>query len=88
MFQLRHKNMMRVAHSYRKKVTRKSTLEYKLDYDEHITRASRSNTGTDFDLFLQFRFGRVRARSGTLFFPSRLRVTHNKYGDFEFHRRG
>ena len=46
MFQLRHKNMMRVAHSYRKKVTRKSTLEYKLDYDEHLTRASRSNTGT------------------------------------------
>ena len=46
MFQLRHMNMMRIAHSYRKKVTRKSTLEYKLDYDEHITRASRSNTGT------------------------------------------
>ena len=47
MFQLRHKNMMRVAHSYRKKVTRKSTLEYQFDYDEHITRASRSNTGTE-----------------------------------------
>jgi hypothetical protein len=32
-------------HSYRKKVTRKSTLKYKLDYDENLTRASRSNTG-------------------------------------------
>jgi hypothetical protein len=33
MFQLRHKNMMRVAHSYHKKVTRKSTLECALDCD-------------------------------------------------------
>ena len=45
-FQLRHKNTMRVAHYIlRKKLTRKSTLEYKLDYDEHIS-LSRSNTGT------------------------------------------
>ena len=46
MFQLSHKNITRIAHSYRKKVTRKSTLKYKLDYDENLTRASRSNTGT------------------------------------------
>ena len=46
-FQLRHENMMRVAHLYRKKVTRKSTLDYKLNYDEHLTRASRSNSGTE-----------------------------------------
>ena len=29
------KNISRIAHSYHKKFTRKSTLEYKLDYDEH-----------------------------------------------------
>ena len=39
-------NVTRIAHSYRKKVTRKSTLEYKLDHDEKLTRASRSNIGT------------------------------------------
>ena len=34
-FNLRHahKNITRIAHSYRKKITRKSTLEYKLDYE-------------------------------------------------------
>ena len=34
------KNITRIAHS------KKSTLEYELDYDENLTRASRSNTGT------------------------------------------
>ena len=36
------------AHSYRKKFTKKNqrSLEYKLDYDENLTRASRTNIGT------------------------------------------
>ena len=42
-----HKNTTRIAHSYRKKFTRKSMVfEFTLDYDEYLTRASRSDTGT------------------------------------------
>ena len=41
-----YKNITRITHSYRKKITRKSTLECALDYDEYLTRASHSNTGT------------------------------------------
>ena len=41
-----HKNITRIAHSNREKITPKSTLECALDYDEYLTRASRSNTGT------------------------------------------
>ena len=48
------KNITRIAHS------KKSTLEYELDYDENLTRASRSNTGTyglPRELFMEeFRF--------------------------------
>ena len=46
MFLLCHSNYKNIAHSYRKKITQKSTLECTLDYDEYLTRASRSNTGT------------------------------------------
>ncbi len=42
-----YKNIARIAHSHCKKITRKSILERTLDYDEFLTRASRSNTGTD-----------------------------------------
>jgi len=36
MFELGQKNITHIANSYRKKITRKkSTLEYKLDYDEN-----------------------------------------------------
>ena len=41
-----YKNMPRIAHPYRKKITRKSSLECKIYHDENLTRASRSNTGT------------------------------------------
>ena len=41
-----YKNIARIAHSHCKKITRKSILEHTLDYDEYLTRASRSNTGT------------------------------------------
>ena len=41
MYQLRHKNIIRIAHSYLQKITRKSTLEYELDCDLN------SNTGTE-----------------------------------------
>ena len=44
--QLRHKNMMRVAHSYRKKVTRKSTLEYKLTITLTLLKHSNTNART------------------------------------------
>jgi hypothetical protein len=49
MFQLHHsnhKNVIRIAHSYHKKITRKSTFECTLECYENLTRASRSNTGT------------------------------------------
>ena len=41
-----YKNITRVAHSHCKKITQKSILECTLDYDEYLTRTSRSNTGT------------------------------------------
>ena len=41
------KNITCIAHSYRKNITQKSTLECKLNYDENLSRASRSNTGTE-----------------------------------------
>ncbi len=42
MCQLRHNNTMLVAHSYRKKLTRKSTLEYELDCDENTNTNART----------------------------------------------
>ena len=41
-----NKNITRIAHLYRTNTARKSTLGCELNYDENLTRASRSNTGT------------------------------------------
>jgi hypothetical protein len=57
MFQLRHKNITRIVHSYRKKIIRKSTLEYKL-----IMTKTRTPT-------LEHRY--VRQQSGGLWYDDR-----------------
>ena len=44
--QIRRASLASLTHTAKKKYLKKSTLEYKLDYDENLTRASRSNTGT------------------------------------------
>ena len=41
-----NKNITRIAHLYRTNTARKSTFGCELNYDENLTRASRSNTGT------------------------------------------
>ena len=41
-----YENIARMAHSHCKKIAENSMLERILDYDEYLTRASRSNTGT------------------------------------------
>ena len=70
-----HKNITRIAHSNREKITPKSTLECTLDHDEYLTRASRSNAGTHHVRRIQWELEQIASRAKDLKDDSAMKET-------------